>query len=35
LLFQSRGEGRDFGITRSSVAELVAKLAVPALARKG
>ena len=28
-------KGATFGITRSSVAELVARLAVPALARKG
>jgi ATP-dependent helicase/nuclease subunit B len=29
------GKGATFGITRSSVAELVAKIAVPALARRG
>ena len=31
----AEAKGATFGITRSSVAELVAKLAVPALARKG
>ncbi len=31
----AEAKGATFGITRSSVAELVARLAVPALARKG
>jgi CRISPR/Cas system-associated exonuclease Cas4 (RecB family) len=31
----AEAKGATFGVTRSSVAELVAKLAVPALARKG